>query len=301
MTDIAELYAPPEVLEALRHGKQSGQWVRAKCPYCDPEGRKRPNLVASHTGYGCDKNKPGWTCHACQAQKVMRSRSLKRGELKYDGKAMQADEAKRKEIARSMFERSGPVRSGDVIDTYLRKTRGLRPCGMAWPSSIRYLRGTHASDRDASTRKRYDIMLCSVVDSTGQLVGIHRTFLNRDGTKSSLSPNKMTMGIIRGGAVRLGVDSESVIVAEGVESAQAAWMMLGEQAVPWSTISAGGMHDLQLPDFVKRVFIVPDRDKNKVGQRAGFALLGKCKSRNIEASIHFPPAGLSDYAEALER
>ena len=99
---IAELYAPPEVLLALRDGRQSGLWIRAKCPFCDPDGRKRRNLAASHVGFGRNRDKPGWVCHACHAEEDLRRARTQRGEILYDPDAEKNDDKRRLAAAQSI-------------------------------------------------------------------------------------------------------------------------------------------------------------------------------------------------------
>jgi hypothetical protein len=50
--------------------------------------------------------------------------------------------------------------------------------------------------------------------------GVHRTYLTADGSdKAPLSPNKMMLGSIKGGAVRLAPPGTKLILAEGIETA----------------------------------------------------------------------------------
>jgi DNA primase len=52
-----------------------------------------------------------------------------------------------------------------------------------------------------------------------ELIGIHRTWLARDGrTKASVQPKKMMLGIAAGGAVRLGKTGNPLIIGEGIET-----------------------------------------------------------------------------------
>jgi hypothetical protein len=54
-------------------------------------------------------------------------------------------------------------------------------------------------------------------------LGIHRTFLARDGSgKAPLDPQKMMLGPCRGGAVRLAPAGDVLLVGEGIETSLAA-------------------------------------------------------------------------------
>ena len=59
-------------------------------------------------------------------------------------------------------------------------------------------------------------------------IGIHRTFLARDGSgKAPVEPAKMMLGPCRGGAVRLGAPSNFLMVGEGMETCLAAMQATG--------------------------------------------------------------------------
>ena len=290
MLAIAELRAPPEVLHALHDARRSGQWLRAHCPFCDPEGRRRRNLAASHTGFGRDRDRPGWVCHACHAEQDLRDARVSRGTITYDPN-LKDDPKRRTELAFKIVEQSQAIEPDDPVDRYLRK-RGLKPTGAVWPVSLR-----RAVLRHPQSQKRHPTMVGIVTNAGGMTVAVHRTFLTEDGQKADVSPSKMSLGPVHGGAIHLGIDSASIIIAEGIESALGAAMETG--LVGWAALSAGNMTRLELPRSVTRVIITPDIDRNEAGMKAALALMAKIEGlpRDIRVSLFPPPPGRSDFAD----
>jgi putative DNA primase/helicase len=65
-------------------------------------------------------------------------------------------------------------------------------------------------------------------------------FLDSDGNKAPVTPSKMTLGVIKTGAVHIGEPVDGVLgLAEGVESAIAAHQMT---TIPvWGLLKYGGL------------------------------------------------------------
>ena len=63
-------------------------------------------------------------------------------------------------------------------------------------------------------------MVALLHDLPGELAAAHRTFLAPGGTgKAAVEPQRMTLGDVRGAAVRLYPAAPHLVVAEGIESA----------------------------------------------------------------------------------
>ena len=295
MQAIAELLAPPEVLQALHDGRRSGQWIRAKCPFCDPEGRKGHNLAASHQGFGRNRDRPGWICFACHAEEDVRRAKLASMKIQYDPNSAVADARRRTEFALQIIERSRPIQSGDPVDRYLRG-RQLEPLTATWPPTLRI-----SILRHPETKREYPTMVAVVANVANATVGIHRTFLTDEGRKAEVSPVKMSFGPVGGGSVRLGIESDTIVVGEGIESSIGAAMRFG--VVPWASLSTGNMTRLKIPRFVKSVIIAADRDPNSAGSKAARSLRNKIRdlrikqNRYIDVVVKMPPLGRSDFAD----
>lgn len=92
-----------------------------------------------------------------------------------------------------------------------------------------------------------------------KLVGIHRTFLQRDGSrKAPVEPAKMMLGPCRGGVVRLGELGDVLMVGEGLETCLAAQQASGRPS--WAALSTSGLRALDLPHEARNVIVLADGD-----------------------------------------
>jgi putative DNA primase/helicase len=143
------------------------------------------------------------------------------------------------------------------VDTYLR-SRAItsRPL----PLTLRF----HGALRHAPSDSMWPAMV-ALVTLDQERLGIHRTYLTHTGSgKAPIEPQKMTLGSVRGGAVRLGPLAESILVAEGIETALSVMQKMNMTA--WAALSAIGIANLQLPRTVREVTICVDGDQ--VSERA---------------------------------
>jgi hypothetical protein len=112
--------------------------------------------------------------------------------------------------ALEMWQRSEPA-ADTVVETYLR-ARGYRG---EIPMALRYVRGKHPADEGFHPAR---IAAAVLLGDPLTLVGVHRTFLQGDGSgKTLLSPQKMSLGNLRGAGVPLSVLGSKVVVSEGIE------------------------------------------------------------------------------------
>ncbi len=325
--EYVELHAPPEIVAALRHGKWSRGWVMAYCPACDPEARKRGKLTlrAGILTSGPRAGKPWWGCMRChyekQAAQERQSAALR---WQVDRAKLGADEARIKAYALAMIEAATFVRPGDPVDRYLRDTRMLVPLGACWPTDLRVAARHH--QRHPQTRQSGPVMVGVVRDAGGTIVACHRTYLHElpDGrvvkvsdkdrkTKRPLVPRqfyspkaKLSLATVHGAAIRLGIDSEAIAVAEGIESAFG--LAMAVQIPCWSTLSSGNMHNLVLPAHVRRVVIGPDTgDEKESGMKAAIELRkrlveeSKRRKKIIDIEVALPRGTANDWAEWAER
>ena len=209
---------------------------------------------------------------------------------------LEADGKKRTDFARRIIDSSSPIQSGDPVDLYLRG-RKLQPLASVWPGSLRRTVLRHPDDH-----RQYPVMLGIVTHpETGETLGVHRTFLTEQGQKAPVNAVKLSLGPIGGGVVRLGIDSEEIAIAEGIESALGAGMTLG--LVPWAALFAGNMPKLTIPRSVRAVTICQDDDENAVGHTSAIKLRNKIKAlqreqqRLIEVHLLLPPMGRADFAD----
>jgi hypothetical protein len=126
-------------------------------------------------------------------------------------------------------------------------------------------------------------------------LAIHRTFLARDGSgKAPVDPQKMMLGPCRGGAVRLAMAGEVLMVGEGIETSLAAMQATGYPA--WAALSTSGLLALDLPPGVRDVIVLADGDEAGKSAARNAALRWKREGRRVR--IAHPPEGM-DFNDML--
>jgi putative DNA primase/helicase len=104
-----------------------------------------------------------------------------------------------------------------------------------------------------------------------------------------LSPNKMLMqGVVpQGSSIRLFPVASHIGVAEGIETALAAFLSTG---IPtWSAINAPLMKSFEPPKTVKKLTIFSDNDANFTGQAAAYELARRLTmGRGIKVEVRVP-------------
>jgi putative DNA primase/helicase len=128
-------------------------------------------------------------------------------------------------------------------------------------------------------------MLALIRNPKGIPVSVHRTYLLVDGREKKIMP---TLESITGACVRLGEPNDTLVIAEGIETALAAWAITGYPA--WATISAHGMAELKsIPGHVKKVIICGDNDESFTGQAAAFVCAKTMKQKlRVETVVTMP-------------
>jgi DNA primase len=180
-----------------------------------------------------------------------------------DGTAVarrEKDERNRR-IALQLFEEAKPA-GGTLVETYLRSR------GLSLPPAPVLRFSPRCWNRE--TGRKLPAMLARVDDIDGNFLGVHRTWLLPDGSgKAELQDQKMSLGRVRGGAIRLAPAGSKLAVAEGIENALSATAVKGIPA--WSAVAKGGFKALRLPAEVREVLIVADHDHNGGGEIAARA------------------------------
>jgi putative DNA primase/helicase len=144
-------------------------------------------------------------------------------------------------------------------------------------------------------RTRLPALIAAVTDTAGAMIGIHRTFLRRDGSKAAVDPQKASIGPAWGGAIRLSAADEHLVIGEGIETAASASLLLGLPA--WSAISAGNLaRGLGLPPEVRFVTIAADPDS--AGRDAARAAWSRWTAEGRRVRIALPD-GRGDFNDML--
>lgn len=174
-----------------------------------------------------------------------------------------------------------------LVQVYLR-SRGIR---IALPGAIKFHCGLNHR-----TSSIWPAMIALVTHGRdNRPIGIHRTYLSRDGRgKAPVEPNKMMLGPCRGGAVRLAPPDSPLMIGEGIETCLAAMQATGHSA--WAALSTSGLRTLDLPSVVKDVIVLADGDAP--GEAAALATAARWRNEGRRVRIARPPQG-ADFADLL--
>ncbi|TPW04130.1 MAG: virulence-associated protein E [Alphaproteobacteria bacterium] len=171
------------------------------------------------------------------------------------------------------------------------RARRIWGAGVAVAGSLaeRYLaaRGVRAS-ASADSALRFH------TDPAGVVQGVEATLLARDGAsarKADIATPRRVIGRLLGGAVRLQAPSETLLIAEGVESALSAAHALGAPA--WAALSAANLARFAPPAGVRRLIIAADADA--AGLHAATILAERRRHEVDAVKITTPPEGFNDW------
>jgi putative DNA primase/helicase len=158
-------------------------------------------------------------------------------------------------------------------------------------------------DEDGKKKENTDCMLARVTTPQNKTVALHRTYFLSDGRKKKLSKTAST---ISGGAIRLFSvkDKDTLIIAEGIETALAARHLMNESwgtdHPAWATISANGMKKIAIPKTIKHVIIMGDNDSSFTGQAAAYELANRLTVRcDKTVQVFIPKKVDSDWLDYL--
>lgn len=215
------------------------------------------------------------------------------------------DTTKMQRRLRAIWSESFSIESNvsEPLRKYL-KSRGLGAILDDPPRDVRLhpSLGFWFCDRDQRFRKLATLpaMITLVRNNEGRVRGVHRTYLQPDGSGKALVENpgrpgfplpaKKLMalydGATNGCAAQLyPVTMRELAVAEGIETALAVRLATG---IPvWSAISAGGMSRMDVSG-VDSLLVFGDRDEKGAGQKAARELSGRVVRDGAKSRILLP-------------
>ena len=201
-----------------------------------------------------------------------------------------ADDAAKTARALEIWHEAAPA-PGTLVEVYLR-ARGIT---LPIPPTLRYA----ASLKHSESGLDLQAMIGAVtVWPSKSPCAIHRTYLSLDGRrKANVFEQKMSLGPLKGGAVRLAAAGPVLVVGEGIESTLSAMQEAGFPG--WSALSSGGLRSLILPDIVREVIIAADNDANGAGQAAARAAAERWHDEGRAVRIALPPDTDSDFNDLI--
>lgn len=143
----------------------------------------------------------------------------------------------------------------------------------------------------------YEAMCSLFVNSEGKPLTYHVTYLQGD-KKAPVNPAKKILPPVepmRGGAIRLSAATDTVAIAEGIETALAFQSLTG---IPtWAATSATLLEQFVPPAGITHVVIAGDCDDNAVGQAAAYGLAKRLAAAGIGYTVRIPTHG--DWADVI--
>ena len=140
-------------------------------------------------------------------------------------------------------------------------------------------------------------MVARVDDIEGRLIGVHRTWLDRDAAGQWHRRDRASLGPISGGAVRLAEPHETLIIGEGIETCLS--VIQACRLPAWAALSTSGMAALALPAIVRTVIILADHDSSGAGERAAHAAARRWLAEGRRVRIALPPEPGTDFNDVL--
>lgn len=202
------------------------------------------------------------------------------------------DDLEKEQCARKFFEASGPV-AGTPGEIYLR-ARGIT---IEPPPFVRF--GTVPSWRDKETGewgRNRPALVCGAQDGTGAVVGIQRIFFPGDDPSLGRKDCKLSLGTIKGAALRLAPAEPVIIMAEGPEDGLSI-MQEGPGLPVWVPFGTSMMPSVQLPPIVRKVIIA--EQNNTAGRIAASKAAISLSDLGLEVSGAQPHSQYDDWNDQL--
>lgn len=292
--DISIVAVAGDATELHRCG---GEW-RGLCPLHD---ERTPSFFVS-------EERQAWFCFGCGAGGdaiELESRLHNRGFLEacaaladepnisggWNANATQQREQRRINIgrAREEWHRAAPI-TGTPAECYLLS----RHIHHDVPRSIRFSHVPRFWHDDGREGQRLPAMIAAAQDRDGRVVGIQRTFLDRDGRKSRRGEPRLALGRMRGSALRLGPVRPEVMLACATEDALALRLMFPGATV-WSAFGDANLPHVALPPEVRKVTLCGDADAP--GRAAVLAATKAYRAQGREVADLSPRGGAKDFNE----
>lgn len=185
--------------------------------------------------------------------------------------------------ARQIWRDAAPA-PGTIVQHYL-EGRGIT---LEPPSSLRF-----APSLWHDIARHNAPAIVAAVQDGAKVVGIHRTYLEPDGSSKAKrsAPPRLMLGRVGGAAVRFARPARQLFIAEGIETALSIAQATG--AATWAALSAGNMVAVAeaLPDEVQEAVFCMDADGGDADDRMLAQRLEQSKRRGIAWRLEEVPAG----------
>ncbi len=257
-------------------GPRAGRWADA----ATGEHGDALDLVAATQCRGDRKAAYAWACAwlgyatGTAVAPVTAPAAVARADVEQAGRD---DDAARRRLALRLWLEAEATLSGTPACAYL-AARGIDMARLGrQPRALRF----HPALRHAPSGRSLPALVAAVHDGDGAHTATHRIWLDRqDGVwrKAPVTPNKMSLGVLAGGSIRIwrgasraplreAPEDEPVVVGEGIETCLSIALAVPEYRV-LCAVSLGNMAAVALPPQVRDVILAADNDAGDGPRRA---------------------------------
>lgn len=195
------------------------------------------------------------------------------------------DETRRIARASAIYVAAAPI--GGPAEAYL-ISRGLRPAPTWTRLRTAVLRYPEADE--------HPTIVSPITGAGGALEGIQRTFLTANGGKLPVRDPKLSLGRVRGGAIRLADPAAELVLCEGLEDGLSLAQELTGACV-WAAPGAGMLEAMCLSPIVSSVIIAADNDA--AGEEAARRAAERFASDGRHVRIMRPDPAYKDWNDQL--
>lgn len=182
---------------------------------------------------------------------------------------------------------------GTPAEHYLR----LRGIFGDMPPTVRFGRvPLWRNKKTGADGRRLPALLLGAQDHTGKIVGVQHVFLTEDGQKAPIANPKLSLGQVRGCAVRLAPPARRIILIEGPEDGLTMRQRV-QRAPVWITLGTGMMPFVELPPEVEHVTLAGDN--NAPGRAAVAKAMEEYQRQGRTVDAIFPPPAFEDWNDEL--
>lgn len=196
---------------------------------------------------------------------------------------------KRQQWAKDCWKKTIPI-AGTLAERYLLEHRKIHcplPVSLRFAPSLRYAEGQY-----------YPALVAAVQGPDRALTAVQRIFLDPVTANKAPAPDpKKILGQAKGGAVRLANAGETLVLAEGIETALT---ILEATSLPvWATLGTSGLRGIVIPHTVRTVVLAVDNDQAGIeAARDATARLIK-EGRTVKQVL--PPENFKDFNDYKQR
>jgi putative DNA primase/helicase len=271
--------------------------IRTLCPNCSASRRKSLDKCLS-----VNASEGIWHCHHCGWSGRLRHPDYRLPRLMPRASMARStppdDIDRRRRQLQAVWRQARPITADDPASLYLQR-RGIWQTPA--PNVLKFHPALHYYDAEQAIRPtQHPALIAAIQGPDGRVVSLHRIYLTGDGHKANVSSPKKFMRpvtTIMGAAVRLDAPGAELVVSEGLETALAVRLTSGLPV--WAALSASGMENLLIPDYVQLVVIAADNDAHGKGQASARKLATRLMYCGRRVKILVPPFP-GDWADSLD-